>query len=885
MRNNVTTIMLLVNCAAALVCGADQTGIASPCVPAADVLTLTGDVEIAVPAGTTNHIEFLLGGNHTITKTGAGCLEIGIVTNTGVSIAVSEGTLAFSDPRTLTTTGTLFHVDASLASSLVTVTENGTNFVTRWNDAEGGAYYATYDTARPRPMLAVNHAAGLDMIDFGQLYYSSDKGAAHADGTRDTLDAATQAILKSGYGAAFNISAQISGVKDYVYVLQDREESKDLIAATTSYEIPGPSVLGPSANYGGRGGGCNGTSPFLIYRRMHGSATDFYYLDGSWSGVNPLQTRPAADQIHVLYHTKDFALPFSTLGRCESYGGMRVGEVMLFNRLLAADERRLLIAALCSKWRGMSLASLTLAQGTSLHVNGHKLTVGAFSDGGATEISGDGQLAVEKYTGLTPFPVSGDSVTPGPMTGHPVHPGYAFSADGIVNVPNGMLRFEYLSAAGTFTKTGAGTLKVAAVGSGVTGIAVEDGSLVVSAREGQSPVSRFDMSDESHMTVDENADGTNYVTQILDLVGGTTSATVLNENIAVGTSRPVPKPFLARNIRNGHTMLDFGTMASTANPEGYGAAMKLSSGKTKLGEIYCVFEDNEEAKTYPIPEVSYATTGYLGPSPLSVAGNPQADLYLMRGQGGNGKGFWLLYGNVHAIHMSGTQCRVNNVDHNVKTAIPNELNVVQYRTKDNACVLSVGYMGLSMLGTGVPARYVRGGCRIGEVSMFNYEPQDEVRRAAARELLHKWKGTANPVAYDSLSVAAGCSFRQDEADVTVGSLSGAGTVDMSVTLGANGVLETTLANDFSDNALACTGTLTLPANGTLRVDADWEHLAAFGGKREVKVVNCANISGSVDGWKVVSANQDRPVRGTVELKADGLYATLADVRGITVIFR
>ena len=885
MRNNVTTIMLLVNCAAALVCRADQTGIASPCVPAADVLTLTGDVEIAVPAGTTNHIEFLLGGNHTITKTGAGCLEIGIVTNTGVSIAVSGGTLAFSDPRTLTTTGTLFHVDASLASSLVTVTENGTNFVTRWNDAEGGAYYATYDTARPRPMLAVNHAAGLDMIDFGQLYYSSDKGAAHADATRDPLDAATQAILKSGYGAAFNISAQISGVKDYVYVMQDREESKDLVAVTTSYEIPGPSVLGPSANYGGRGGGCNGTSPFLIYRRMHGNATSDYFLDGSWSGINPLQTRPAAEQIHVLYHTKDFELPFSTLGRCESYGGMRIGEVIMFNRLLAADERRLLIAALCSKWRGMSFASLTLAQGTSLHVNGHKLTVGAFTDGGATEISGDGQLAVTKYTDLAPFPVAGNSVTPGPLAYYPVHPGYAFMADGAVNVTNGMLRFEYLSAAGMFTKTGSGALKVAAVGTGVTGIAVEGGSLVVSAREGQSPVSRFDMSDESHMTVEENEDGTNYVTQILDLVGGTTSATVLNENIVVGTSRPIPKPFLARNIRNGHTMLDFGTMASTANTNGYGAAMKLSSGKTRLGEIYCVFEDNEEAKTYPIPEVSYAATGYLGPSPLSVAGNPQGDLYLMRGQGGNGNGFWLLYGNVHSIHMSGSQCRVNNVDHNVKTLIPNELNVVQYRTKDNACVLSVGYMGLSMLGTGIPARYVRGGCRIGEVAMFTYEPQDEVRRAAARELLHKWKGTANPVTYDSLSVAAGTSFRQDEADVTVGSLSGAGTVDMSVTLGANGVLETTLANDFSDNALACTGTLTLPANGTLRVDADWGHLAAFGGKREVKVVNCANISGSVDGWKVVSANHDRPVRGTVELKADGLYAKLADSRGVTVIFR
>ena len=91
------------------------------------------------------------------------------------------------------------------------------------------------------------------------------------------------------------------------------------------------------------------------------------------------------------------------------------------------------------------------------------------------------------------------------------------------------------------------------------------------------------------------------------------------------------------------------------------------------------------------------------------------------------------------------------------------------------------------------------------------------------------------------TVAAGTSFRQDEADVTVGCLSGAGTVDMSVTLGANGVLETTLANDFSDNALACTGTLTLPAIGTLRVDADWEHLAAFGGEAGRQVMNFQDL--------------------------------------------
>ena len=152
--------------------------------------------------------------------------------------------------------------------------------------------------------------------------------------------------------------------------MQDREEPRDLIASTTQYEIPGPSVLGGSANQGGRGGGCNGVPALLIYMRMHGSATDFYYLDGSWTAINPRNARPIADEIHVFYHTKDFDLSFNTIGRCESYGGMRIGEVMMFNRVLADDERRLLIAALCSKWRGMSLASLTLAQGTSLRVNG-----------------------------------------------------------------------------------------------------------------------------------------------------------------------------------------------------------------------------------------------------------------------------------------------------------------------------------------------------------------------------------------------------------------------------------------------------------------------------------------------------------------------------------
>ncbi|MBQ6009318.1 MAG: hypothetical protein IJL17_12310 [Kiritimatiellae bacterium] len=883
MRNNVTTIMLLVNCAAALVCHADQTGIASPCVPAADVLTLTGDVEIAVPAGTTNHIEFLLGGNHTITKTGAGCLEIGIVTNTGVSIAVSEGTLAFSDPRTLTTTGTLFHVDASLTSSLVTVTENGMNFVTRWNDAEGGAYYATYDTARPRPILAANHAAGLDMIDFGQMYYSGNVGITHSDGTADPLDAATQALLKSGYGAAFNISATINGVKDYIYVMQDREETKDLVLPTTKLEVPGPSVLGSARNQAGRGGGCNGYVPCLIHQRIASTVTTSYYLNGSWSSFNPRGTRPAAGEIHVLYHTQNATVYFSTLGRCESYGGLRIGEVMMFDRLLAADERRLLVAALCSKWRGMSLASLTLAQGTSLQVNGHKLTVGTFSDNGAAEISGDGKLAITRKTGLNPFPVAGDSVTPGVMTGNPVHPGYAFNADGTVNVTYGTSKFELLSASGTFTKMGAGTLKVAAVSSGVTGIAVDAGALVVSPFEGQTPVLHFDMSDEKHMTIDENEDGTNYVTRVVDLISGGLSASTNTETIAVGTPRIAARPFLFRNARNGHTLLDFGTLAATANPEGYGASMVLTTGKKNFGEIYCVFEDNEEAKTYAIPEVSYATTAYLGPSAIATASGEA--YYLMRGQGGNGNGFHLLYSNVHATYMNSNQCRVNNVNHAANVALPDGMNVVQYRMRTTDCLLSLGYMGVSLPGSGIMARYARGGCRIGEVMAFAYQPHDDVRRAAAKALLHKWKGTANPVAYDSLSVAAGTSFRQDEADVTVGILSGAGTVDMSVTLGANGVLETTLANDFSDNALACTGTLTLPANGTLRVDADWEHLAAFGGKREVKVVNCANISGSVDGWKVVSANHDRPVRGTVELKADGLYATLADVRGITVIFR
>lgn len=654
-------------------------------VGAEEMMTLKADTTVNVPAGETNHVELLLGGGYTLTKTGAGRLEIGLVTNRNVKIVVSEGTLEFSRPRTLTLPETSFHLDASVASTRVELSENGTNFVTRINDADGGSVYVSTKADCPNPYLARGRAGGLDMIDFGTMKNMYPDA---------NMEEQYKQILASGYGAAYSLSQKMSGVYEYLFVAEDREEIADLIVGS-SKAAPGPSALGDARNQGGRGLGCNGAVPFFCCTQLSSGLYTFYYVNDSASAMNPRNDRPASGINVVSHYKSDKTKEFATVGCCESYGGLRIGEMYLFKRLLAEDERALLRAALNRKWRGLDFASVNVAAGARLCINGHRVTAKELIVEDGAFVEGDGRLTVpgnQTLKLLTPYAAAdGAVIDAGLMEVSPAYPGFAFDGAGSL-VAREDTKIDYVSAEGTLVKDGIGALKTLAIGSGVKKIWVAAGTLDVSPLENGVMSIRFDPDDAQSLTKETRGD-VDYVIRMDDVSGNGRYATNLGFDLPVGTPRKTPDPFIADETANGHTLIDFGSFAATANPEGYGAAMGLDQGVSGVGSAYWVFKDHPEVSTYAIPETSYDASSYLGPTPIGCS---NANNCFMRGGGGAGNTHQLVYSNVHSAFAHKSTYEMNGAGCYFNTRVPAGVNVIACRRPEDSN--SVLYYGISHLG-------------------------------------------------------------------------------------------------------------------------------------------------------------------------------------------
>lgn len=169
--------------------------------------------------------------------------------------------------------------------------------------------------------------------------------------------------------------------------------------------------------------------------------------------------------------------------------------------------------------------------------------------------------------------------------------------------------------------------------------------------------------------------------------------------------------------------------------------------------------------------------------------------------------------------------------------------------------------------------------------MFPYRQCDEVYHAVEGALNHKWRGAARAVAYEELDVAAGATFRQTDADVSVAALSGSGHVASPITLAANGSIKVFLTGEKTVAPISCEA-LTLAANGTLSIDADWKSFSGLDQEIEVKVIDCANITGSVQGWKAVSTDGKKSVCSReFTVRPDGLYVKLHGPYGMLLIVR
>ena len=892
MKKLMTVLAVVVTAAVSQMAVADETGIASPKVAADEVLTLTENTEVNVPEGTTKHIELVLGGAYTITKKGAGRLELALVTNLAVRLAVDAGTLAFVPPKRFDLANAAFHLDAADTSSMTIQKRDGVEYVPEWRDADVDTRKATTESGRPDPFLCRCRVGALSVVDFGSMWLSKEKISS------GTTTYVTEDV--GGYGAAYEIPRQ-QYVKEYLYAFEDRE---DMANSEYRKAIPGPSVLGPNRNNAGRGtlDSRPENRAAWISQKIAGNWGGTYYENETLLPTPPMNTRPVNDGLFtVMNHYNDKTLQnlldFSNVGRCESYGGLRLGELFLFKSVLGEGERVLLRTLLMRKWRGMTFPSISVAAGATLESSGTKVTVGALTMAEGANLSGHAGIVYsasisDQTTAKEPYPVSGTRVEV-PMALPEGNVGYVFSANGTVD-SIGDASIDYLSANGTITKTGRGSLGVVAVGSGVTGVSVEEGELSFDPLGHMESIVHYDASAAGGLETATEG-GTTYVTKLCDLSGNGYHAVPHEGNIPVGTSRPIPRPFISATPANGHTIVDFGSFAAPANPEGYGAAMSVVSTPSKIAQVYQVFADHPDVSGYAVPAGSYASDGFVGPTVLTAPlSAPTVDThYQMRGVGGAGKTHQLFYGNLNGdLHYS--YFLINGKVSAYQDRVPAGVAVIANRLTDRVKTSKDNYLGFTAVGltrnlstmTGDDRkRWGLGGFRLGEVWALPRRQTDAVIAGVSKALCHKWRGDANVVRYSSVNVAKNAIFRQKDADVVTARLSGQGEIEAALTVDGNGSraqIAIDLADDSTVNPIVCSS-LALTGAGDVLVSADWAKRAAVREDFKVKIVDSTNVTGDASKWRVKSVDAKHPVSGRLTIEADGLYATIGPKRGLFLV--
>ena len=363
----------------------------------ADVITWEGTTNLAmttattvdVPAGQTIRIE-KLSGAYALTKTGDGTLEIRWAASSGGSIVVSEGTVHFTNPRPdAIFAQASFHVDATDASSMTIITENGTNFVTRWNDTDGGTRYATpaQDTTYGRvpgrlPFIGQGMQNGLPYVDFGSFH---SRGYTNEDG------------VAIGYGAALIWNSQVN-YKEGFTVVSDTPDIATL--PTTVSRATDWYAMSFFSRHDGVSGYRGQFYPqHLPYIYKDNSQNDAVSKNGASNWVdsayisNTRSANPFSSGFHVFNCSTPAGARANAFGKAHntstytSFGGTRIGEYAVFTNQLSEAERSELTAYLRAKWFPIPLASVTIEQGASLAVDDDVKVSASVMDNGALNLA------------------------------------------------------------------------------------------------------------------------------------------------------------------------------------------------------------------------------------------------------------------------------------------------------------------------------------------------------------------------------------------------------------------------------------------------------------------------------------------------------------------
>ena len=216
-----------------------------------DELKISAESEVTVLAGDTLRIEYIYGDAKILKKKGAGRLEVAVIGNPGISFIVEEGTLAAVRPKRMELgddNGILYHVDATVASSMTCEEINGTNFVSELRDSSGRTIIKSVPhSTRPRPYITAAGMNGLPVIDFGTLKNSS-VGESEAYGASMNWEWAPECIAKTN-------------VVEYFFAWEDDPNAKNYKGDYRGVSIFGVKSSGWLMTRGTSGNGLTASQP------------------------------------------------------------------------------------------------------------------------------------------------------------------------------------------------------------------------------------------------------------------------------------------------------------------------------------------------------------------------------------------------------------------------------------------------------------------------------------------------------------------------------------------------------------------------------------------------------------------------------------------------
>jgi len=853
-----------------------------------DELEITADTNIVVATGDTLKIEYLWSATpYVVTKSGGGKLVVATVGGiTNVFFDVQEGTLASARPAPIPTAGDTrptLRIDCNATNLYTFVTQNGTNFVSKILDADGGdTYLSSWGGTYDKPYYTEETLNGLHLLDFGTYQNNND------------------VVYTNGHGGNLALNKSFT-LGEYFYVWKDRDDAIDMDLHGGS-ELNGPPVLGNNPSYFSRGlgGGGNGF-PYLST-----GMGDTFKMNLKIDGVPTTFSTRIGRGFHLLHNrAKDGSdgVGLSMIGWSIPYGGGFVlAELVAYSNKLSSAAAARVSAQLRAKWFGARIDGLTLREGATLDVSAVKFDIDTLDVAGGARVVGSTNLAFNVLTKTSTNLVidAGTFVLDGTMT--PLVPDLAFAGNASIEVVSTSRVQHVASGTGTLVKRGSGVLKVA--DPATTALKVEAGTLSVSPLYARASIYHLDAARAD--TVDWTlTDGKKLVSAWRDTENPDYSFKPTTwRKPKYDESRLIRAPYVTDNVVGDLPMIDFGTFADVNHPDGWGASIEGSptiSADDGLHDVFIAWQDYPEVKNY---SYSYPDTPFAGPSFFGF------QYHWNRGKGGNGVGF-----SIHAtgcpynmvypydtgrVYLDGVEVKGN--DH----PVPDGVHVLAQRVdttdgKPGTPLQSIGGNWMDYVKTAEGTNRVQGvfgGCMVGEVLMFREYVSDSYRARISGALCGKWRNATNIWEYASVEVAAGTTLDCPYTDLVIDTFKIAGRTS------ARSVKATTLEIAGAAPVLDCA--LELPEGGTVVVAGDAENgfpcltatSAVITGAGEVtvicdnpfafigqeyKIVSAASVTSSVARWPVSSSLGDG-VSAHLTIKSDGLYLRF-EPGGTTIIIK